>query len=107
MNLHLTHEQQQIVESAEVFLSKASSMSQVRAHTQSTALMDESLWSAMSDLGWCGLHLPEEVGGLDLDWVSVCLKARAPPVRLQSEVMCQVSSPKSARSLKCVSKSPM
>ena len=73
MNLHLTHEQQQIVESAEVFLSKASSMSQVRAHTQSTALMDESLWSAMLDLGWCGLHLPEEVGGLDLDWVSVCL----------------------------------
>ena len=73
MNLHLTHEQQQIVESAEVFLSKVSSMSQVRAHTQSLALMDESLWSAMSDLGWCGLHLPEEVGGLDLDWVSVCL----------------------------------
>lgn len=59
MNLHLTHEQQQIVASAEVFLSKASSMSQVRAHIQSTALMDKSLWSAMSDLGWCGLHLPE------------------------------------------------
>ena len=73
MDLQLTLEQQQIVESAEAFLAKASSMVQVRAHTQSLAPMDPTLWAAMADLGWCGVHLPEAVGGLDLDWVSVCL----------------------------------
>jgi alkylation response protein AidB-like acyl-CoA dehydrogenase len=73
MELQLTPEQQQIVESAETVLAKASAMTQVRAHTQSKAHMDNALWSARADLGWCGVHLPESVGGLDLDWVSVCL----------------------------------
>lgn len=73
MELQLTSEQLQIVESAETFLAKASAMTQVRAHTQSKAHMDSALWSAMADLGWCGVHLSESVGGLDLDWVSVCL----------------------------------
>ena len=59
MELQLSPEQQQIVESAETFLAKASAMTQVRAHTQSKAHMDPALWSAMADLGWCGVHLPE------------------------------------------------
>lgn len=73
MDLRLTHEQQQIVESAEAFLSKASTMAKVRLHTESMAPMDEHLWTAIADLGWCGVHLPEAVGGLELDWMSLCL----------------------------------
>ena len=73
MDLHLTEEQQQIVESAETFLAKASSMAQVRALTQAKTPMDRALWSAMADLGWPGVNLPEEVGGLNLDGVSLCL----------------------------------
>ena len=73
MDLRLTHEQQQIVESAETFLGQASTMAKVRQHTQSMAPMDDNLWSAMADLGWCGVHLPEAVGGLELDWMSLCL----------------------------------
>lgn len=73
MDLRLTHEQQQIVESAETFLGKASTMAKVRLHTQSMAPMDDNLWSAMADLGWCGVHLPEALGGLELDWMSLCL----------------------------------
>ena len=73
MDLQLTHEQQQIVESAETFLGQASTMAKVRQHTQSMAPMDDNLWSAMANLGWCGVHLPEAVGGLALDWMSLCL----------------------------------
>lgn len=73
MDLRLTHEQQQIVESAETFLGKASTMAKVRLHTQSMAPMDDNLWFAMADLGWCGVHLPEALGGLELDWMSLCL----------------------------------
>ena len=73
MDLRFTHEQQQIIESAETFLSKASTMANVRLHTESMAPKDDNLWSAMADLGWCGVHIPEAVGGLELDWMSLCL----------------------------------
>jgi hypothetical protein len=48
MDLQLTLEQQQIIESAEAFLATASSMAQVRAHTQSLAPMDPTLWTAIA-----------------------------------------------------------
>ena len=73
ISLQLKPEQQQIVESAEAFLTKASPMNLVRATANTSVGMDTHLWSEIANLGWCGVHLPEEVGGLNLDWVSLCL----------------------------------
>ena len=73
ISLQLKPEQQQIVESAEAFLTKGSPMNLVRATANTSVEMDTHLWSEIANLGWCGVHLPEEVSGLNLDWVSLCL----------------------------------
>ncbi len=73
MDLSLSDEQQQIVDSAVDFLAKASAMPAVRAASDSPSGMDAALWSGMAELGWCGVHLPEEAGGLGLGLVELAL----------------------------------
>ena len=73
MDLSLSEEQQQIVDSATTFLQQASAMPAVRAASESASGMDPALWSGMAELGWCGVHLPEEAGGLGLGLVELAL----------------------------------
>ncbi len=73
MDLSLSDEQQQIVDSAAGFLAEASAMPAVRAASQSAAGLDDALWRGMAGLGWCGVHLPEAAGGLGLGLVELVL----------------------------------
>ena len=73
MDLSLSEEQQQIVDSAEGFLAQASAMPAVRTASESTSGVDLALWRGMAELGWCGVHLPEDVGGLGLGLVELVL----------------------------------
>lgn len=73
MHLSLSEEQQQIVDSAEHFLGEASTMSRVRESFQGDSGLDRDLWRAVAELGWCGVHLPEAVGGLGLGLVELVL----------------------------------
>lgn len=73
MHLSLSEEQQHIVDSAENFLSSASVMARVREVSQGDSGLDRELWSGIAELGWCGVHLPEAVGGLGLGLVELTL----------------------------------
>ena len=73
MDLSLSEEQQQIVDSAVTFLQEACTMPAVRAASESASGLDTGLWSGMAELGWCGVHLPEEAGGLGLGLVELAL----------------------------------
>ena len=73
MDLSLSEEQQQIVDSAVTFLQEACAMPAVRAASESAIGLDTGLWSGMAELGWCGVHLPEEAGGLGLGLVELAL----------------------------------
>ncbi|MDO9145600.1 acyl-CoA dehydrogenase family protein [Rhodoferax sp.] len=73
MNLLLDDEQQLIVDSAISFLADASPMSRVRTVSETEDGIDHALWLGMVDMGWCGVHLPEDVGGLGLGWIALCL----------------------------------
>jgi len=73
VHLSLSEVQQHIVESAENFLSSASGMANVREVSQGDSGLDLDLWSGISELGWCGVHLPEAVGGLGLGMVELTL----------------------------------
>lgn len=73
MDLSLSEEQQQIVDSAAAFLQEASAMPAVRAASATASGFDSALWSGMAELGWCGVHLPEEAGGLGLGLVELAL----------------------------------
>lgn len=73
MDLSLSDEQQQIADSAAIFLQEASAMPAVRATSESASGLDSALWRGMAELGWCGVHLPEEAGGLGLGLVELVL----------------------------------
>ena len=73
MDLSLSDEQQQIVDSAADFLAEASSAPAMRTAGESASSLDAALWSGMAELGWCGVHLPEEAGGLGLGLVELAL----------------------------------
>ena len=73
MDLSLSEEQQQIVDSAVTYLQEACTMPAVRIASESDSGLDTALWSGMAELGWCGVHLPEEAGGLGLGLVELAL----------------------------------
>ena len=73
MDLSLSEEQQQIADSAATFLQEASAMPAVRAASESASGLDSAQWQGIAELGWCGVHLPEEAGGLGLGWVELVL----------------------------------
>jgi alkylation response protein AidB-like acyl-CoA dehydrogenase len=73
MDLALNDEQQQIVDSAVVFLDKSSTLAQVRSVSEAGDGFDRALWQEVAAMGWCGVHLPEEAGGLGLGLVELAL----------------------------------
>jgi alkylation response protein AidB-like acyl-CoA dehydrogenase len=73
INLLLDDEQQLIVDSAISFLADASPMTRVRTVSDSADGIDHALWRGLADMGWCGVHLPEDVGGLGLGWIELSL----------------------------------
>lgn len=73
MDLSLTDEQQQIADSAASFLAEACAMPAVRSASESASGLDQGLWRSVVELGWCGVHLPEDLGGLGLGLAELVL----------------------------------
>lgn len=72
MNLALNEDQRLIRESAENFLADVSTSRAVRAAMDSAQGFDESVWQRIaSELGWCGIAVPEAHGGLGLGIVEL------------------------------------
>ncbi len=72
MNLALNEDQRLIRESAQTFLADVSTSAAVRAAMQSAQGYDETLWMRIaSELGWCGIAVPEAHGGLGLGIVEL------------------------------------
>lgn len=74
MDLHLTRDQQEIVESAASYLEQKLPAS--RAPKLDQGAMSDSEWRGLADMGWFTIALPEEAGGLGLTVVEECLVVR-------------------------------
>ena len=65
-----SEDQQLIRESARAFLSAQAPPAQLRAALAARCGYDEGLWRRMSgELGWTGLAIPQDCGGMGLGWV--------------------------------------
>lgn len=74
MNFSYTDEQLMIRESAQTFLSDRCSSEAVRAAMESPQGFDPTVWQSIAqELGWCGLPVPEDCGGLGLGPVELML----------------------------------
>ena len=73
MNFGLTDEQQILSNVARRFLDERAPMSTVRDVMESPEAFDDKLWSAMAELGWLGLIIDDEYGGVGLGWVDLAV----------------------------------
>ena len=74
MNLALTDDQRLIRDSAESFLADVSTSAAVRAASEGERGYDETVWTRIAtELGWCGIAVPEAQGGLGLGPVELAL----------------------------------
>ena len=83
MDFALSSEQRLIGDTAEQFLAKHSASENVRSAMASQLGHDPELWrTVVQDMGWQGVHLPEDCGGLGLGWVELAVVMEAAGRRL-------------------------
>lgn len=74
MNFSFTEEQNLIRETARSFLAERVGSAQLRAAIGSAEGWDRALWQAIgSEMGWPGIALPEQHGGLGLGWLELAI----------------------------------
>lgn len=73
MDVHLTQEQTLLRDSVSEFLQRECSVERIRAISAGAQGEAESLWSAVSELGWPGLTVAPEYGGSGLDLVDLAV----------------------------------
>ena len=93
MNFGFTEEQNLLRDQVERFMQEACPIARVREIASSEARFDQGLWDQMAELGWLGLIVPEQYGGLGLKWIdlTVVLEATAAglcPLPIASQAFC-------------------
>ena len=94
MDLNLTQEQQLIRDAARDFLARECPGAHVRAMENDAQGYSPALWQSMAELGWMGLALPEEYGGVGSGFLELCLlleehgRYRVPSPFLATVVLC-------------------
>ena len=74
MNFEFNDDQQMIREQARRFLTEECSSATVRAVLENPLTeSDQSLWQKVLDMGWSGITIPEEFGGLGLGYLELCV----------------------------------
>jgi alkylation response protein AidB-like acyl-CoA dehydrogenase len=73
MDFDFSQEQRLLADSARDLLKRECPTKKVRELMETPTAIDATLWSAIADQGWTGMTLPEEVGGLGLDFVDQCV----------------------------------
>jgi alkylation response protein AidB-like acyl-CoA dehydrogenase len=73
MDFDFSQEQRLLADSARDLLKRECPTKKVRELMETPAAIDATLWSAIADQGWTGMILPEEVGGLGLEFVDQCV----------------------------------
>jgi alkylation response protein AidB-like acyl-CoA dehydrogenase len=69
VDFELSDDQQALRSAATDLLAGRSSLAVARSATERGGTPDTELWSAMVEQGWCGLAVPEALGGVGLGWV--------------------------------------
>ena len=76
MNFEFSEEQNLLREQAQRYLRDKSPLETVRAVLDDKELShDAALWQGMIDLGWTGVSIPEQYGGVGLGYLELCVIA--------------------------------
>ena len=75
MNLDFSDDQKFLQEEARKFLEKENALLRNRTVLENQSCFDQELWSKIVELGWTGIRVPEEFGGLGLGHLELCVIA--------------------------------
>ena len=75
MNLDFSDDQKFLKEEARKFLEKENALARNRNVLENESHIDEELWKKIVALGWTGIRIPEEYGGLGLGHLELCVIA--------------------------------
>jgi alkylation response protein AidB-like acyl-CoA dehydrogenase len=94
MALILNEEQQMLRDSAKTFIQESSPVSALRKLRDGGAEWSPELWAGMAEMGWTGITIPEEFGGLEFGYVGAglvfeeCGRTLASSPLLSSSMVC-------------------
>jgi acyl-CoA dehydrogenase len=71
MNFGFTEEQNLLRDQVARFMSQACTMNKVRELMATDDGFDTALWQQAAELGWLGLTIPEQYGGIGLGWIDL------------------------------------
>ena len=75
MNLDFSDDQKFLQEEARKFLEKEGALIRNRNVLENESYIDTELWKKIVELGWTGIRIPEEYGGLGLGHLELCVIA--------------------------------
>ncbi len=75
MNFEFSDEQKQMGAEARRFLAAKCPTTAVRAVLESDQPYDQALWAGLAEMGFLGVVIPEEYGGLGLGYLELCVIA--------------------------------
>lgn len=75
MNFDFSDDQKTLADQARKFLDKACPSTAVRAVLEGNLTHDAALWQGVADMGFLGVVVPEEYGGLGLSYLDLCVVA--------------------------------
>jgi alkylation response protein AidB-like acyl-CoA dehydrogenase len=73
VDFELSPDQRALRDAADDLLAGRSPKPVVRGAVDRSGEPDPALWGAMVDQGWCGLAVPEKLGGVGLGWVEAAI----------------------------------
>jgi len=71
MNFGFTEEQELLRDQVRRFMQQQCPISKVREIMKTESGFDADIWRQMAELGWLGLLIPEDFGGVGLKWVDL------------------------------------
>ena len=75
MDYDLSPPQRLLQQAARSFVARECPLTRVRELIDGGTAFDADLWHSIADQGWIGLHLPEQLGGLDLTVIELAVVA--------------------------------
>lgn len=75
MNFQFSEEAEALRDEARKFLAAESAPAKARAVMEAGSGQDAALWAKVAELGWTGLRIPEEHGGLGFSVLELCVLA--------------------------------
>lgn len=75
MDLDFSQEQKAIGEQARRFLTEKQSLGCARKVLEGEQSHDQQLWREMADMGWQGIAIPEQYGGVGMGYLELCVLA--------------------------------